>query len=176
MSEKIRYAESIRRLAVLLQDMTGAADELEAMGSLEQSRDQAENAAKAAQEKLAEVNSELLKANDSLIDANAKVLDLIQGSFARAAEIEAEAANKAKAMVDEATDQVNALISDAQRNITTETEELRNKLVSMNSEVKRVMEELTGLGVKQFGAQAELDSLNQKIADVKSVMAEMLAK
>jgi cell division septum initiation protein DivIVA len=162
MSDKITVAESIRRVAVLFQNMVEAADMLESIGSLEQAKAEAD-AARAAAESAR---------NNAIVEAE-KVAQEVNAANLESASVMASARKDAESVLTDAKAKADALIAAAHRDADT-------LIVAASSDASKAADAMT-TQIAQMRSTLELidaataDSLSKK-AEAEQAAADAQAK
>lgn len=174
MADKFTAAESIRRLAVMYQDMVAAADALEAIGKLEQTTAEADKARAAAVAEADKAKADLAKAKQKAKDAQEQAESVIAGANANAEAIIASAQRTAEenaaVIVKKAQDEAARLVAQA----ASEKARLSSELGGLQKAIVDAKGELKDIETEKATVAAEASQAEQKLEEVRSKIKALL--
>lgn len=173
MSNKLQLAESLRRMAVMFQDMVAAADAMEQIGVIEQATQEvaqqrlnAEAARDTARQELAQARQEIERINADLAErvvaAQEQARGILAGADSKSAEILEAAEAKAREVV--ATGQAQA---------SEELARMADQLAAMQSKLTELTDEANAAIVVKDKAEADAQAAADKLTKVQAQIRKL---
>lgn len=175
MSDKITVAESIRRVAVMFQNMVEAADMLESIGSLEQAKKEADAARVAAE---AARNSSIVEAEKVAQTVNAaktEAAELIADAKFKASDLEVGAHAKADAIIADAQRAADAIVADSAGAASQAVAEMTAQIVQMRLTLATLTEEVAKAKTDKEAAEADTDAAQARLASIQEAIRKLAA-
>lgn len=178
MSDYQSAAQTIRRLAVVLGDLTLAADLLDKIGSPTSRLAELDTQTRAAQAELVEVDSELAQARTNLEQVRVISEQVVRTANEDAGRIAKQAADDAEATRAATTVAVSELKRKADEHAASAVERAvaaaQAQLDAITAQVDAANAEANAAIAARSTAQAELDNINGLLAEARAKVASLI--
>ena len=171
MSNFRQGAESIKRLAVQLQGIVELATELEAIGSIDQAKNEALAVTAQANKERDAALTRLKKVNAEIETVEKNTVKVIVDATNTAESIQAAAKAEANSLLDDARKKSSAIVSSADANAQLALASVYSKIEDGQKKLKELTETLADLEKSTAAAQANADSAEARLAKVQEQIA-----
>jgi len=174
MSDKIKAADAINRLAQSYQAVIDAASMLKEIGSLEQAKDEAAKARAAADKEAESAKAEAKKAKDAIKVAKEQADKIAADAQDYADKLIAEGAARAKQVAEKCQADCNDMISKATVDASAAKAAAVAEYKQVQDDIARAKEVLAEILSKQDAAVASAEDAEKRLAAAMSKVKSLL--
>lgn len=174
MSKFSHGAEAIERLALHYQDLVAAREALQELGGLDAAKKDLHTSITRMKDELSTTKDEITKARVKLAAVNAEMEKMGEKANEEAKRILGEAQAKASAILTDASNRADSLLGEAHDKFTSKAAAANKAAGAAERKVKDAENKLADIEDARRLAQAELDAVNQKLADARAAIKKMM--
>jgi cell division septum initiation protein DivIVA len=176
MSNMNQYAETIRRQAVQYREMQDLADALDAIGSLDQARAEKEKALVELDAQIADGKGRLALVESNIADAISGLDEKARETNASAAQIIADAEQKALALIEKANAEAGAIAQKAKADREATIVDAKKMAAQFRAEADMSYAKTAQLQEQIREQSAELTRLTDAITAARATMAQIMGE
>lgn len=173
MTDKATAAQTIRRLAVFLQDINEAADALEAMGSVEQAISEANAQRGAAIAERDAIRTEVEFGQSAVAKAQAEVETALDGCRLQIAQLHADAKTDTENRLQDARAAAEAIIASGQNAAQQAQAQADRKLQSLTAQIDELATQLTDAEMRRNDAVTAADEAQARLQNVQDQIQKL---
>ncbi len=174
MSDKLKAAEAIKKLARMYEPMVEAAETLARIGSLEQAEDEGHQRLEVIQAEVEVAKSGLSDAVEKITLANEKALGIVEKATNEASAVNKNALQDAQDIKLDAQENAEHAIASATQAGQDAANKARAELAAIEEQLSFGKANLVAMDERKAQAQSELDTLNAAIEGAKQAVAKIV--
>jgi chromosome segregation ATPase len=173
MSNKLQLAESLRRMAVMFQDMVAAADAMEKIGVVEQATQEAAQQRLDAEAARDTARQELTRARQEIERINSDLAERVVAAQEQARGIVAGAESRSEEIVEAAEAKAREIVVTGQAQASDELANMANQLAAMQAKLTELTEEANAAILVKDKAEAEAREAEAKLGKVQAQIRKL---